>query len=48
MGQRIGYAKFRVADQSARIEVLDAAGEVLRTIKHDPAHGYTAGRLGGL
>lgn len=41
-------AKFRAGHQSARIEVLNAAGEVLETITHDPVRRDNANTLGGL
>ena len=45
----IGFAKFRAGNQSARIEVLDAAGAILETIEHDPAERReSANMLGGV
>ena len=44
----ISYAKFRAGDQSARIEVLNAAGEVIETVEHNPSRRDNANTLGGL
>ena len=45
---RIFYAKFRAGDQSARIELLNAAGEVIETVEHNPSHRDNANTLGGI
>jgi hypothetical protein len=42
------YAKFRAGNESARIEVLNADGEVLRTIEHESTWRDNIDRLGGL
>ncbi len=44
----ISYATFCAGDQSARIEILNAAGEVIETIEHNPSHRDNANTLGGL
>ncbi len=44
----VGYAKFRAGNQSARIDVLDAAGAIVETIDHDPGRRDNANTLGGL
>ncbi len=44
----IFYAKFRAGDQSARIEVLNATGELIETVEHNPSRRDNANTLGGL
>jgi hypothetical protein len=44
----ISYARFRAGTQSARIDVLDAAGAIVETIDHDPARSDNANTLGGV
>jgi hypothetical protein len=43
----VAYAKFRAGDQSARIEVLNAAGEVIETVEHNPSRRGNSNTLGG-
>ena len=44
----VAYAKFRAGDQSARIEVLNAAGEVIETVEHNPSRRDNSNTLGGI
>jgi len=44
----VGYAKSLAGNQPARIEVLNAAGEVIETVEHSPSHRDNANTLGGL
>jgi hypothetical protein len=41
-------AKLRAGSESARIEVLNAAGEVVEMIKHNPVRGGNTGTRGGV
>jgi hypothetical protein len=44
----VHYAKFRAGNRSARIDVLDAAGEIVEAIEHDPGRRDNANTLGGV
>jgi hypothetical protein len=43
-----GYAKLRAGNQSARIEVFDAAGAIVETTQRDPGRRDNANTLGGV